>query len=117
MRVEIDISVFIGTESAAGMVSGSIDLAVLPRVGETISFISPPKSAPYPAAFGLNSQLKVENIIHTAGTQIILVLLADIVLPSAESVEAVASYLEQGFGLFYEPHEESTSNNSFKADA
>jgi TetR/AcrR family transcriptional repressor of bet genes len=105
VRVYIDFSVFLRTTSA-GVVSGFIDSPTLPRVGETISFVSP-QNDPLPVSLsGFTGLLKVEQVIHRAnqGDEPISLSLESVILDSASDVNALARFVERGFGLNFESH-------------
>jgi TetR/AcrR family transcriptional repressor of bet genes len=111
VRVFVDFSVFSRTTSA-GMVSGLIDSPTLPRVGETISFVHPQNNALAVSLSGFTGLLKVEHVIHRAnrGDEPISLSLESVTLDSALDVSALAQFLESGFGLNFEPHDQSTES-------
>ena len=45
MRIHIDFSIFTSTPSAEGVISGKIELSILPRTGEIVSFLASPNEA------------------------------------------------------------------------
>jgi hypothetical protein len=103
MRIHIDFSIFTSTPSAEGVISGKIELSILPRIGEIVSFLASPNEHKFPAASGFNPLLKVENVIHCVNSQEATLELQDVVLPNKKSVTEVTAFLEQGFGLFFDP--------------
>ena len=103
MRIHIDFSIFTSTPSAEGLISGKIELNILPRIGEIVSFLASPNEHKFPATSGFNPLLKVENVIHCVNSQEATLELQDVVLPNKKSVTEVTAFLEQGFGLFFDP--------------
>lgn len=103
MRIDIDFSIFTSTPSAEGVISGKIEARELPRAGEIISFLIAPNQSNFPSASGFNPLLKVENVIHGASGQGATLQLQDVTLPNKQSVVEVTAFLEQGFGLFFDP--------------
>jgi hypothetical protein len=106
MRIDIDFSIFTSTPSAEGVISGSIEVDVLPRAGETISFFNAPNKSTFPPRASFDPLLKVMNVIHNASSRGVALQLQDVTLPNKQSVAEVATYLEQGFGLFFDPTSE-----------
>ena len=106
MRIDIDFSIFTSAPSAEGVISGSIEVDVLPRAGETISFLNAPNKFILPSGADFDPLLKVENVIHNASSRGVALQLQDITLPNKQSVSEVVAYLEQGFGMFFDPTSE-----------
>ncbi|MCQ4261179.1 hypothetical protein [Stutzerimonas stutzeri] len=103
MRVDIDFSIFTSAPSAEGVISGNIEVDALPRAGEIISFFNSPNESIFPSRADFDPLLKVENVIHSASGRGVALQLQDVTLPNRQSVAEVAAYLEQGFGLFFDP--------------
>ncbi|HEY2146143.1 MAG TPA: TetR/AcrR family transcriptional regulator [Steroidobacteraceae bacterium] len=105
VRVYVDFSVFLPSTSA-GIVSGFIDSPTLPRVGETISFVSPKNDVLPVSLAGFTGLLKVEHVIHRAnrGDEPIALSLESVTLDSELDVSALARFLEKGFGLNFDSH-------------
>lgn len=103
MRIDIDFSIFTSIPSAEGLISGKIEVTVLPRAGEIISFYTAPNESKFPANSSFDPLLKVESVIHNANGQNTALQLQDVTLPSKQSVAEVTAFLEQGFGLFFDP--------------
>jgi TetR/AcrR family transcriptional repressor of bet genes len=103
VRVHVDFPVCLATTSA-GVVSGSIDSPTLPRVGETISFLSPRNGIPPVSLTGFTGLLKVEQVIHRAnrGDEPVSLSLEPVTLESAADVSTLARFLEKGFGLEFD---------------
>lgn len=104
MKFSIDISIFIRSGSPFGHVSGALELAMVPMVGDTVSFVDAgATSAPKPHAFlGL---LKVEErVIPAAGGATVSLVLEDLYFDSAEDAQDAGRYLESGFGLVLQLH-------------
>lgn len=103
MRIDIDFSIFTSTPSAEGVISGKIEVNALPRVGEIISFYTAPNESKFPTNSSFDPLLKVESVIHNANGQKTALQLQDVTLPNKQSVAEVTVFLEQGFGLFFDP--------------
>lgn len=103
MRIDIDFLIFTSAPSAEGVISGKVELNALPRIGEIVSFLASPNGHKFSAASEFNPLLKVENVIHQANSQAVTLQLQDVVLPNKKSVAEVTAFLEQGFGLFFDP--------------
>jgi hypothetical protein len=105
VRVYVDFSVFLPSTSA-GIVSGFIDSPTLPRVGETISFVSPKNDVLPVSLAGYSGLLKVEHVIHRAnrGAEPIVLSLESVTLGSELDVSVLARFLEKGFGLNFDSH-------------
>ena len=105
VRVYVDFSIFLST-TAAGVVSGFLDSPTLPRVGETISFVSPGNEVLPVSLTGFTGLLRVEQVIHRAnrGDAPITLSLESVTLDSESEVSALARLLEKGFGLNFDSH-------------
>ncbi|MGN2624121.1 hypothetical protein ACTCUN_13140 [Stutzerimonas balearica] len=103
MRIDIDFSIFTSAPSAEGVISGKIELNALPRTGEVVSFLASPNGHKFPAASEFDPLLKVENVTHQINSQLVMLQLQDVVLPNKTSVGEFTTFLEQGFGLFFDP--------------
>lgn len=103
MRIDIDFPIFSSTPSPEGVISGKIEVAALPRVGEIISFYTAPNGSIFPKTSSFDPLLKVENVIHNATGQNTALQLQDVILPNKQSVAEVTAFLEQGFCLFFDP--------------
>ncbi|HEV7606576.1 MAG TPA: hypothetical protein VGO61_04530 [Steroidobacteraceae bacterium] len=99
MKIEIDISIFTSSDGAFGSATGSIELEVVPQVGDTISFVFPKAPGVLPLA-GFAGLLRVTDRVFSAGGgSKISLALEDITVPNADAARAVAEYLDKGFGL------------------
>ena len=103
MSIDIDFSIFTSAPSAEGVISGKIELNALPRIGDIVSFLASPNGHKFPAASEFNPLLNVEKVIHQVNSQAVTLQLQDVVLPNKASVAEVTAFLEQGFGLFFDP--------------
>lgn len=102
MLIDIDISLKTPT-SAVGRIYGAIEIANLPRIGETVSLSD---AATSEAAF--NGHLVVEHVIHSVGeTAKPMLSLSDIVASDGAAARSIASKLESSYGLHFEPYDES----------
>jgi hypothetical protein len=98
MKVAIDISI-LSSGRAFGNVNGTLDFEFAPSIGDTISFAFPKVSnlMPIPGFTGL---LRVKDrVINAATGSGIALALEDILVPTNDHAQAVAEFLEKGFGL------------------
>ena len=104
-QIQIDASVFTASGSALGRVSGPLEFRVVPRVGEVLSFEFSPNGLGAALSGAPSLHLKVEKVLHTPGASgMVLLMLENIFLDSAEAAKKLAEYLSAGFDLFYEPY-------------
>jgi hypothetical protein len=107
MKAHIDLSIFASPTEPFGLASGELDFNVIPRPGEIVSFSQSPTVpvTKLPRIQGFSFQFKVENVIHAprGGSFSIMVLLEPAVMQSSVQAAALATYLEQGFGLGVDP--------------
>jgi len=99
MKFHIDISVFLRSGGPFAHIAGTLELDMVPSVGDTLSFVTPKETgATKPHAFvGL---LRVEDrVISAAGGAPASLVLEDLYFDSAEDAQDTARYLESGFGL------------------
>jgi hypothetical protein len=103
MKTDIDLSIFTRGGSF-GHAIGSVELAVIPEIGDTLSFIFPKVSVgARPRDF--TGLLKVSGrIVDAGGRPNIILILEDLVLETPEEAKAVAEYLERGFGIIVDIH-------------
>ena len=105
-RVHIDISVF-APDSAVGVVSGAMEVATVPRVGELMSFVSL-KTLRVPSGLPVAAlRLEVERVLpapHGSGNEA-LVMLSDLNMANREAAMQMVAYLQDGFDLYFDEHE------------
>ena len=102
MLIDIDISL-LTTTSAVGRIHGALELAHLPRIGETVSL-----SVAASAEASFNGHLVVEHVIHSIGTSAKPMLsLSDIVANNDAAARSIASELERAYGLFFDPYHQA----------
>lgn len=101
MECAIDISVFAPSQ-AIGRMSGELELAALPRVGELLSFIGANRGPPMPSLDGFRWQLAVTHVIHPVVGGKPILALEDLNAPSEADAREAMTYLEQALGLFAE---------------
>ena len=104
MKLNIDISVFIRSGGSFGHISGTLELDMLPSVGDTISFVDARNTTvPKPHAFlGL---LRVEDrVISAAGGAPVSLMLEDLYFDAVEDAQLTGRYLESGFGFALHIH-------------
>ncbi|RYY86594.1 MAG: hypothetical protein EOO15_14115 [Chitinophagaceae bacterium] len=100
MLIDIDISL-LTPKSAVGRLYGAIELAHLPKIGETVSL---PIAASADAGF--NGHTVVEHVIRSIGTSARpLLSLGDIVASDEAAARSIASALEKAYGLFFEQYD------------
>jgi hypothetical protein len=104
MRIYVDFSVFTH-DQAVGNVHGFLELAVLPRQGELVSFEQPRQGVIPVNVTGFAHQLAVERVIHGAHGGRILLSLADVVLGSRDDASRLFAYLLDGFGLYADEYD------------
>ncbi len=102
MLIDIDASLLTPT-SAVGRIYGELELAHLPRIGETVSL---PLVAS--AKCGFSDHLVVEHVIHAVGASAKPMLsLSDIVANDDAAARSIALGLEQAYGLFFDPYDKT----------
>jgi len=100
MMIDIDASLLTPT-SAVGRIYGALELAHLPRIGETVSF-----PLAESAEWRFNGHLVVEHVIHSVGASAKPMLsLSDIVANDDASARSIALELERAYGLFFDPYD------------
>jgi hypothetical protein len=104
MRIYIDFSVFTHAQ-AVGNVHGFLELEVLPRQGELVSFAQPRQGVIPVNVTGFSHQLAVERVIHAANGGRILLSLADVVVGSADDAARLFAYLHDGFALYADDYD------------
>lgn len=102
IRVTVDCSVFaVDPPQAVGRFFGEIEVLVVPRSGELISF---PVVLPEVKAGSFPSQIAVEKIIHVPRTPdqtaTVLVMLKDVAVGSTREANAVLMEMSKLPGFF-----------------
>jgi len=98
MKVSIDFSVF--TPSGAfGMISGALELAQVPGIGEKVAFSPAMTGVLIPLTAGFNWLIEVEDVLHPANGDGVAVSLADVSFESVADAQVAMKYFESGFGL------------------
>ena len=100
-RVAIDLSVLTDQSGPFGRVSGFLDLAVVPRSGERLSFQFPKNGVLPQQLDRFPLAVVVKGVTHLlgAGEGDVFLELEDIQLDTDEDGAWVLAYLDQGFGL------------------
>lgn len=100
-RVAIELSVSTGQSGAFGRVSGFLNLAVVPRAGERLSFQFPHNGILPRQLEGFAMLVAVKGITHLAGAGEgdVFLELEDVELETDEDGAWLLAYLDQGFGL------------------
>lgn len=107
MKVDIDISVLLSPMESYGVVNGSLELGVMPRIGESISFAFPVnEEVARLAGAWWPKAIVVERVTHTPAAQGTSVLtdLEPLLFESVEQCREFSEYMEKGFGLFADAH-------------
>lgn len=109
MKCSIDISVVSQQGLACGTITGELEFANIPQIGETVSFLFPrdgfkgqdrvPK---------LDYLLKVERVIHSPlgiykRDKIVTLMLEDLIIDDECQTTEVFRFFEEGFRLFSNP--------------
>jgi hypothetical protein len=104
MRIGIDVSIFTRSGGSFGHATGTLDLDLIPEVGDTLSFVFPNiAGAAIPRGFA--GVLKVsDRVIDAAGKAPITLMLEDLMLSSVEDARAVSKYLADGFEVIVDVH-------------
>ena len=104
-RVSVDISVLTPT-SSVGVINGYLDLKVVPTKGGVVALDRPINAANCPDVAGFTPTLAVEHVSPPiAGTEEVILSLADITAPTRADALRVVEYLRKGFGLYFDDHE------------
>lgn len=101
MHVHVEISILSSPAVPVGRIYGSLELPVVPRVGEIISLNYPLSGVLPPAAPGFYGELAVEHVVHlpqSPGEQTAL-FFKPVILQSPTDARALMVFLELGFGL------------------
>ena len=99
-KVHVDISLFT-KETAFGRISGLLELAVIPQVGDSISFLFPKGGQATPPAAGL---IRVtDRIINANGDDEVSLSLDDLTVETATDARRIMTFFEDAYGLFGEP--------------
>jgi len=99
MKVTVDFSIFTKSGGAFANADGTLELDVLPQIGDTISFAFP-KEAGLTRVPGFAGMLRVrDRVLDAGGASGISLALDDLVMPTVGEADSVAEYLEKGFGL------------------
>ena len=105
MKIYIDISIFTAA-LAVGNVKGTIEVEVIPNIGDTICFSSPINKNILPCSVeSFDWLIKVESKIFNPLPNIgggVLLSLQDLTLDTLEEAIKVSKYLEDGFSLFFD---------------
>jgi hypothetical protein len=110
MEVSIDIDLLAAPSTAVGQISGKLDLLALPHIGETLSFMFNKTDAVFPIGSGFSGLLKVENVIYPVDRGFPpIVGLEPIQATSGEHAQSIARYLEDAFGLNFDPYDSRTA--------
>lgn len=107
MKVDIDSSLSTRGGEAIGRLHGAIELAAVPPIGSSISFLSARGGAMLPMIEGFSGMARVAALQLAANltTNGVLAILEDIAVPTREDGRRLAKYLEEGFGVFLEEYD------------
>jgi hypothetical protein len=114
MKVRVDISVFTRDE-AVGMVSGKIEVPIVPQIGDIVTFdLQSADLVRHKAAFGMD-QVKVTNrLISTGADSDIGVMLTDITAQTKEDALQIMAFFEDCHGLFGDRWDEQDNHPEVK---
>lgn len=104
MKVNIDISLFVGDSEAFGGLSGPIEFPVIPAVGDVVILFSSPNKTKLPASAMPHNLPRVTERILTASEDAefgVSITLSDIVVDSYENAVLLSNYLQLSFDLFF----------------
>ena len=104
MKIDIDISIFIRASGSYGHATGTLELPLVPSLGDTMSFVfAASTEAVKPSGF--TGLLKVgDRIVDVAGKLNVTLILEDLTLESLKDAEEVAKYLATAFGIITDVH-------------
>lgn len=101
MKIYIDFSVFTEEGGAFGNVTGELDLAVVPQIGDSVSFAFSDKPDIYMPADFMGILTVTDRVIPLGGDGFKLQLsLSDVTTSTEDSGSELMSYFESAFGLF-----------------
>ncbi len=104
MKVYIDFSLMSET-GAFGRVHGDIELAIVPRSGDTISLSSGKGNRPLPQIRNFPYTVKVDHAILQAGSEEILISCGNVIVSSKDEALKVADYLEKELDLYFDDYD------------
>ena len=102
----VDISVFLSSGGSGGVISGRVEFARVPCIGETVSFSWRQNStATVPVAI-FQGQCKVEHVIHTpvSSGQGVSLILEPITVPTRQDALLLAEFFRESWGLEFDSH-------------
>jgi hypothetical protein len=103
VEISVDISIFALPSASVGMISGKIDLPMLPRIGETLSFMCNENDTPFPVNSGFDGLLRVEDVLYSVGYKLPpSLMLGEIEASSVDQAITVGKYFEVAFGLNFD---------------
>jgi hypothetical protein len=99
--VYVDVSLFT-KEDAFGRISGVLELAVIPQIGDWLSFDFPKRGEQTVHSPGI---VKVtDRIISANGDEQVQLSLDDITVATSDDARAVMTFLEKSYGLIGDPY-------------
>ncbi len=107
MKVHIDSSIRTSGGRAFGRVSGVIEVAIEPHVGDSISFLPQPGMAVKPLR-GFAGALKVTTRVIPANSKVEMpsLSLEDSIVLSLDDAKSLLQFYEKGFGLVVDVYNE-----------
>jgi len=97
MKIYIDISVFTDESGAYGNVTGELELAITPHIGDSVSFAFPDKAdVSMPDGF-IGILVVTDRVISSEQLQLSL---SDVTMPTEVGGSELMNYFESAFGLF-----------------
>jgi hypothetical protein len=114
MKVRVDISVFTEDE-AVGMVSGKIEVPIVPQTGDIMSFdLEGADLVRHEAAFGMDQVKVTDRLISTGADSDIGVILSDITAKTKEGALQIMAFFEDCHGLFGDRWDEQDNQPDVK---
>jgi len=98
MQIDIDFSIFDSPTTAFGNVTGSIDVASLPSIGDVVDLCADGKHVG--PLGGFSGKLKVISVVQVGDSGAVLYGLEDVVVASLGEAQELAKRLEVDLGLF-----------------
>jgi hypothetical protein len=99
MKFSIETLICTNSDGAFGNATGTIELDVVPQIGDTISFAFP-KAKGLARVVGFTGMLWVKDrVLNAGGGSNVSLALEDLLVGTLKEARAVAEYLEKGFGL------------------
>ena len=107
MKVSIDFSIFTREQGAFGYVSGQLEFAVVPMVGDSVALMFPIHAATLPECVaGMLLRVEGRGHLFAPGCPTLALSLSNLEVATVPDAVEASRFFEQGFGLFaniYDP--------------